>query len=369
MKVGVLGGGQLGRMLALAGIPLGARFRFLEHRSPAPVDGLGEVVRAPYDDAAALARFPHDLEVATYEFENVPDASARALADASVPVFPPPAALEFARDRRHEKEGFGSLDIPTAPWRAVDDRASFDAAVEELGLPAVLKTRRLGYDGKGQRMLRSSEDLDPAWDALGDRPLILEGFVAFSRELSIVGARGRDGATAFYPLVENTHLSGVLVRTDAPAAACSADLQRTAERYAGDLMRHLDYVGVLALELFQVGGELWANEMAPRVHNSGHWTQNGAVTSQFENHMRAVMGLPLGSTDAVGHSVMLNLLGALPESEAVLTEPLAHLHLYDKAPRPGRKIGHVNVAGPDREAVRAAARRIEATFPDDAGPA
>ncbi|MEK9502772.1 5-(carboxyamino)imidazole ribonucleotide synthase [Gaopeijia maritima] len=369
MNVGVLGGGQLGRMLALAGVPLGARFRFLEHRSPAPVDGLGEVVRAPYDDADALARFRDGLEVGTYEFENVPDASARALADAEIPVYPPPAALEFARDRKHEKDGFGALGIPTAPWRAVDDRASFDAAVEQLGLPAMLKTRRLGYDGKGQRLLRSPADLDAAWAALGDRPLVLEGFVEFSRELSIVGVRGRDGETAFYPLVENTHASGVLVRTDAPAPGCSPELQRTAERYAGAVMRYLDYVGVLALELFQVGDELWANEMAPRVHNSGHWTQNGAVTSQFENHMRAVMGLPLGSTEPVGHSVMLNLLGALPPAEAVLAEPMAHLHLYDKAPRPGRKIGHVNVCGPDREAVRDAARRIERTFPDGAGPA
>lgn len=362
MKVGVLGGGQLGRMLALAGIPLGARFRFLEYRSPAPVDDLGEVVRTPYDDADGLARFREGLDVVTWEFENVPDASARALAEARIPVYPPPVALEFARDRRNEKEGFGRLGIPTAPWRPVDDRASFDAAVAELGLPAVLKTRRLGYDGKGQWVLRSTADLEPAWAALGDRALILEGFVDFSRELSIVAARGRDGATAFYPLVENTHRAGVLVRTDAPAERCPPSLQRIAEQYAEAVLRHLDYVGVLAVELFQVGSELWANEMAPRVHNSGHWSQDGAVTSQFENHMRAVMGLPLGSTAAVGHSVMLNLLGTLPPSEGVLAEPLAHLHLYDKAPRPGRKIGHVNLTGPDRSAVVAAAARVESLF-------
>lgn len=355
-------------MLALAGMPLGARFRFLEHRAPAPVDGVGEIVRARYDDPEALVRFRDGVDVVTYEFENVPDASARYL-DEVLPVYPPPAALEFARDRKHEKEGFARLEIPAAPWRAVDSREALDAAVEAVGLPAVLKTRRLGYDGKGQAVLREAADVDAAWEALGHRPLILEGFVDFRRELSIVGVRGRDGAVAFYPLVENAHRRGVLVRTDAPAEDVTPALQAAAEAYAGALMADLDYVGVLALELFQVGEGLVANEVAPRVHNSGHWTQDGAVTSQFENHVRAVMGLPLGSTAAVGHSVMLNLLGALPPAASVLREPLAHLHLYDKAPRPGRKIGHVNVTGPDREAVAAAAARVEAAFPAGAGPA
>lgn len=358
MKVGVLGGGQLGRMLALAGIPLGARFRFLEYRQPSPVDDLGEVVRAQYDDAGALRDFREGLDVATYEFENVPDASARALADAAVPVHPSPRALAFARDRRNEKEGFEQLGIPTAPWYPVDDRASWERAIAAVGLPAVAKTRRLGYDGKGQRLLRTPADLEPAWQALGDRPLIVEGFVDFERELSIVGVRGADGATSFYPLVENRHREGILVRTDAPAGGCPPALQAEAESYAAALMRHLDYVGVLALELFQVGDGLRANEMAPRVHNSGHWTQDGAVTSQFENHMRAVMGLPLGPTGPVGHTVMLNLLGTLPTPAAILAEPLAHLHLYDKEPRPGRKVGHVNIVGPERDAVQEAARRL-----------
>jgi 5-(carboxyamino)imidazole ribonucleotide synthase len=355
-------------MLALAGIPLGARFRFLEPRQPAPVDDVGDVVRAAYDDAAALVRFREDLDVVSYEFENVPDSSARYL-DEVVSVFPPPAALEFARDRRHEKEGFARLDIPAAPWRSIDSRADLDAAVRDLGLPAVLKTRRLGYDGKGQAVLRTLTDLDAAWDALGDRPLILEGFVDFSRELSIVGVRRIDGDIAFYPLVENTHRRGVLVRTDAPATGVTPALQGAAEEYAGAIMASLGYVGVMALELFEVGDGLLANEVAPRVHNSGHWTQNGAVTSQFENHVRAIMGLPLGPTSAVGHSVMLNLLGSLPELGHILEEPLAHLHLYDKAPRPGRKIGHVNVTGPDRARVQAAAARIAGRLPDDAGPA
>ena len=368
MIVGVLGGGQLGRMLALAGRPLGIRFRFLEPATPAPVDDLGEIVRAAYDDSAALVRFGVNLDAVTYEFENVPDASARYL-DESLPVRPPPAALEFARDRVNEKEGFGRLDVPVAPWRAVDTRGDLDAAVGELGLPSVLKTRRLGYDGKGQRVLRDPSDVDGAWEALGGWPLVLEAFVAFDRELSIVGARSVRGDVAFHPLVENEHRRGVLVRTEAPAPGVSAELQAAAEAYAGAVMASMDYVGVLALELFQVGDRLLANEVAPRVHNSGHWTQDGAVTCQFENHVRAVAGLPLGDPSAVGYSVMINLLGDLPPLDAVLGEPLAHLHLYDKAPRPGRKIGHVNVQGPDREAVHAAAARIEAALPETAGPA
>ncbi|MBT8402694.1 MAG: 5-(carboxyamino)imidazole ribonucleotide synthase, partial [Gemmatimonadetes bacterium] len=342
MIVGVLGGGQLGRMLALAGRPLGLRFRFLEPGRPAPVDDLGDIVRAAYDDASALVRFGEGLGAVTYEFENVPDASARYLAE-TLPVRPPPAALEFARDRLHEKEGFARLEIPATPWRVVDSRDGLTAAVRATGLPAVLKTRRLGYDGKGQRVLRSDEDLDEAWAALGDRALVLEAFVPFDRELSIVGVRAADGDTAFYPLVENVHERGVLVRTEAPAPGLTPALQAAAEHHAGAIMASLDYVGVLALELFQVGDRLLANEVAPRVHNSGHWSQDGAVTCQFENHIRAVAGLPLGSTASVGHTVMVNLLGDLPPLGAVLREPLAHLHLYDKAPRPGRKIGHVNV--------------------------
>ncbi len=368
MIVGIMGGGQLGRMLALAGTPLGLRFRFLEPRSPSPVDGLGEVVRGAYDDLDAVRRFADGVAVVTYEFENVPVASARALAG-DVPVFPPAAALEMAQDRLREKEGFGRLGIPTAPYRTVDSSEELREAVAEVGLPAVLKTRRLGYDGKGQAVLREPADLEAAWERLGGRPLILEGFVDFSRELSIVAVRGRDGSEAFYPLVENHHDQGVLARTIAPAPDLTPALQETAEGYARALLEELDYVGVLALELFHVDGELWGNEVAPRVHNSGHWSQDGAVTSQFENHMRAVAGFPLGSTDPVGRTVMVNLLGAAPRSSSVLCEPGAHLHLYDKAPRPGRKIGHVNVVGIEVDDVDATVRRIQASFPPEAGPA
>lgn len=376
LRIGVIGGGQLGRMLALAGIPLGLRFRFLEPADPAPADDVGEVVRAAYDDPAALERFVDGLDVATYEFENVPAESAAWLAE-RLPVHPAPAALALARDRLHEKQGFERLGIPCAPWRRIDTRAELDAAVAELGLPAVLKTRQLGYDGKGQRVLRQAADLDEAWAALGDRALVLEGFVNFERELSIVAVRSAEGEFAAWPLVENTHERGVLVHTRAPALGVSAALQAEAEARIASLMDHLGYVGVMALELFEVRGvdagrgssELWANEVAPRVHNSGHWTQDGARTSQFENHVRAIAGLPLGSCAAEGVTEMVNLLGQLPPLEAVLQEPLAHLHLYGKAPRPGRKIGHVNVNGADAGAVHAAAQRIRAGLPEGAGPA
>jgi 5-(carboxyamino)imidazole ribonucleotide synthase len=354
-------------MLALAGTPLGLDFRFLEHRDPCPVDELGQMVRAEYDDLDAVRRFGRGLDVVTYEFENVPAASAALLAE-SLPVYPPPAALALAGDRLREKEGFDRLGIPCAPWRRVDTRAELDAAVAEVGFPAVLKTRRLGYDGKGQAVLRSGGDVASAWDALGGRALIVEGFVDFSRELSIVSVRGRDGDVAFYPLVENLHERGVLVRTRAPASRVPAALQARAEDHARALLEELDYVGVMALELFQVGDGLLANEVAPRVHNSGHWTQDGAVTSQFENHVRAVAGLPLGSTDPVGVSEMINLLGRLPAPSDVLREPLAHLHLYAKSERPGRKIGHVNVSGLDADAVAAATERVLACLPAEAGP-
>lgn len=350
MTVGILGGGQLARMLALAGTPLGLRFAFLEPGAAPPVSGLGRVVRGAYDDSEALDRFMEGLDLVTFEFENVPASSAERLA-ARVPVFPPPVALETARDRLTEKETFTALGIPIAPFHAVGSREELEEGVARLGTPAVLKTRRLGYDGKGQFLLKDPSDADAAWAKLGngegEAALVLEAFVEFSRELSIVAVRGRSGEVRFYPLVENTHASGILRRTDAPAPGQNNALQARAEGYARSVLEHLDYVGVLAIELFQVGDELRANEMAPRVHNSGHWTQDGAVCDQFENHMRAICGLPLGSTAARGHTVMLNLLGTVPEPEAVLSIPGAHLHLYDKSPRPGRKLGHVNVTGDD----------------------
>ena len=363
MNVGVLGGGQLGRMLALAGVPLGLRFRFLEPQCPTPVDGIGEVVRAPYDDADAVRRFADGLDVVTYEFENVPDSTARLLEE-FLRVHPSAGALRTAQDRLAEKQAFESLAIPTPAFYPVDSRDGLDEAIGRVGLPAVLKTRRLGYDGKGQAVIDGPNGVDTAWEALVGRPLLLERLVDFSRELSILGARGRDGAIAFYPLVENEHRDGVLFRTHAPAPALTAALQDRAEGYLRGLLEKMRYVGVLALELFQRGDELLANEMAPRVHNSGHWTQDGARTSQFENHLRAVCGFPLGSCEPNGHAGMLNLIGRVPPAGRVLAIPGARLHLYDKEPRPGRKLGHVNAVGKAPAEVLATLARVEALLTD-----
>ena len=361
-RIGILGGGQLGRMLALAGYPLGLHFRFLEPSRGAPVCGLADVVAGAYDDPDALARFAEGLDVVTYEFENVPVRSARALAE-RLPVRPPPAALQVAQDRVLEKQAFEQLGIPTAAYLPVDDKDDLEVAVARLGLPAVLKTRRWGYDGKGQVVLRASGDLDGAWKRIGaGKPLILERFVDFHRELSLVGVRGLDGEAAFYPLVENEHREGILRLTIAPAPVVSETLQARAEEQARVLMESLEYVGVMALELFQQGEELLANELAPRVHNSGHWTQNGAWCSQFENHLRAVAGLPLGSTEARGRSAMLNLIGRIPDPARLLGVGGTHLHLYGKSPRPGRKLGHVNVTGADPASVRARVERLEAVL-------
>ncbi len=349
MKIGVLGGGQLGRMLALAGYPLGHEFVFLDP-APEALCGLGSHIVAAPDDGVALDELAGRVELVTYEFENVPVAAARMLAE-RVPVYPSPEALEVSQDRLDEKTFFTTLAVPTAPFERVGSRAELDRAVATIGLPAVLKTRRMGYDGKGQAVLRTSDDVAPAWAALGHVPCILEGFVAFARELSIVGVRGRDGALAFYPVVENTHRDGILRRTLAPAPRLATTLQVEAEMLAARILEQLDYVGVLAVELFEVHGGLVANEMAPRVHNSGHWTIEGAETSQFENHVRAVAGAPLGSTAAVGASAMLNLIGGWPDPAGILAVPGAHLHLYGKKPRAGRKVGHVTLCGPDHAAL------------------
>jgi 5-(carboxyamino)imidazole ribonucleotide synthase len=356
--IGVLGAGQLGRMLALAGIPLGYRFVFVDPSPNAPAAAVGEQIACGYGDAIgreALAA----CQVVTYEFESVPVEAAEALAE-RVPVFPPPFALRVAQDRLAEKSCFRSLGIPTAPFEAVDSLEDLTRAVQSLGLPAVLKTRRLGYDGKGQFVLKSAEDIASAWAAVGQAPSILEGFVRFERELSLIAVRGRDGETAFYPLVENHHRQGILRKTIAPAPTLTLDLQDAAEAYAMRILEHLSYVGVLAVELFEAKGALVVNEIAPRVHNSGHYSIEGSRTSQFENHLRAIVGLPLGDTSALSHSCMLNLVGALPKSEAVLSVLEAHLHLYGKSARPGRKVGHITVRANNEAELAARVAALEA---------
>ena len=314
MRLGILGGGQLGRMIALAASPLGVRCTVLD---PAAESCAGQVcphIRGEFDDLQALYRLVQVSDVVTYEFENVPVESARWLAE-RVPVFPPPRALEVSQDRLVEKSFFESLGIPTPPFAAVETRAEFDAAIRKIGIPAVLKTRRFGYDGKGQFVICTQADVELAWQKLGGRPLILEGFVSFDRELSILAVRGRDGAILTYPLVENEHRDGILHRSFAPASDTAEELDERAAEYASRVLAELNYVGVLAIEWFQDGPRLLANEMAPRVHNSGHWTIEGAATSQFENHVRAVLGLPLGRCDSVGHSAMFNFIGSVPDRE------------------------------------------------------
>ncbi len=350
MRVGILGAGQLARMIALAGHPLGFRFRHLSPEHAPPARPLSEPVVGPYDDRDALDRFARGLDVATYEFENVPVDAARHL-EQHVPVLPPPAALEVAQDRLAEKRFFRALGIGTAPFEPVDSEADLRAAAARVGLPAILKTRRWGYDGKGQVRIATDADIAAAWQTLGERPLILEGFVDFRRELSILAARGRDGACAFYPLVENHHEGGILRLSIAPASGLDAALQEEAERIARAALERLDYVGMLAIELFQHGPHLLANEMAPRVHNSGHWSIEGAATSQFENHLRAILGLPLGSTRVFGRVAMLNLIGSVPPLPRLLEVPECAVHLYGKDPRPGRKLGHITLRAADDAAL------------------
>jgi 5-(carboxyamino)imidazole ribonucleotide synthase len=342
MHIGILGGGQLGRMLMLAGYPLGIGGRCLDPAADPCAAQVGECMQGEFDDFRALYQFASGLDLVTYEFENVPVESARWLAD-RLPVWPPVGALAIAQDRFSEKGFFESLGVPVPAFAAVDSESDFERALERIGVPAVLKTTRFGYDGKGQAVLRDRQDADSAWSRLAGRPLILEAFVPFERELSILGVRSRSGETAFYPLVENEHRDGMLRRTTAPAPGVVPELQSRAELYARRALEALDYVGVLAIELFQLGTELLVNEMAPRVHNSGHWTIDGARTSQFENHLRAIAGLPLGPADAVGCSEMWNLIGTLPDVQRVLAVPGAHLHLYGKKPRPNRKLGHITV--------------------------
>jgi len=348
MIVGILGGGQLGRLLAQAGYSLGLRFRVLDLSAEAPAGQLAELMVADFNDTDALKRFAKGLDVVTYEFENVPVDSARFL-NRRVRVYPAARALEAAQDRIAEKKFFQVLGIPTPPFTAVESWDDLESALDELGVPAVLKTRRFGYDGKGQYVLRNPEDAARAWHSLGGVPLILEGFVPFAREVSIIGVRGRRGETAFYPIIQNHHEDGMLRSSLAPAPEASAELQREAEVFAGKALDALGYVGVLAIEFFEVEGHLIANEMAPRVHNSGHWTIEGAETSQFENHLRAIMGWPLGPTAVVGCSGMLNLIGALPDAGELLSIPGAHLHLYGKSPRPNRKLGHLTIRANDRQ--------------------
>ena len=338
--IGIIGAGQLGRMLALAGYRLGLDFLFLDKSADAPGGQIGPIILGEFSDPAKVAELASKVDLLTYDVENVPvEALARIPKD--MPFFPPIPALAAGQDRLSEKTLFNELKIPTPRFRAVQTMAELEEAIHAIGYPAVLKTRRLGYDGRGQRVIRSPAELGSSFNALSGVPLILEEFIPFDREVSLVGARNLKGDTAFYPLAENQHRDGILRLSVAPYP--DRKLQAQAQKHMKKLLEKFDYAGVLTIEFFVRKGKLIANETAPRVHNSGHWTIEGAVTGQFENHMRAILGLPLGETWAIGYSAMINFIGTMPTREEVLAIPGAHYHDYGKEPRPGRKLGHATV--------------------------
>ena len=330
----------MGRMLALAGYPLGIRCLFLDRSRDTPGAQVAPSLVGALEDPARLAELAARSDVVTFDWENI---SGRALQpiEKITMVRPPRAALEVSQDRLTEKALFAKLKIPVAAHAAVDEKRDLAAATQRIGLPGVLKTRRLGYDGKGQFVLREAAHIDAAWDAIGGPGLIYEKFQDFSREVSLVGARSAAGQTVFYPLSANTHGGGILRYSTAPYA--NAALERSARLYLKRLMHNLDYIGVLTIEFFVVNGRLVANEMAPRVHNSGHWTIEGCVTSQFENHLRAICDMPLGSCRALGHAAMINFLGKMPDRERLLAIEGLAFHDYGKEPRPGRKLGHCTI--------------------------
>lgn len=344
--VGVIGAGQLGQMLGNAASALGLQCIFLDPSENPPASSAGKVIQAEFDDASALTSLAESCDVITYEFENVPVAAVRAI-ESICPVFPPAGALQRAQDRLAEKQLFESLNIPIPGYRAIDSADDARDAASSLGLPLVLKTRRLGYDGKGQAILRDAADAGRLFDTLGGRDLIAEQFVAFDREVSAIGARDERGNIITYPLSENEHRDGILRVSRAPAEGDK--LRIIADDYMQSLLTKLDYVGVLALELFVTGDTLLANEFAPRVHNSGHWTIEGAKTSQFENHMRAITGMALADASVVGFPGMVNIIGSMPDDLSAFETMAAVIHDYGKSARPNRKLGHVTVIGKSME--------------------
>jgi len=357
--IGILGGGQLGRMLGLAALNLGLRCRFMDQSDDAVAAHVGALHVDDFDRPQRLDDFVRGLSVASYEFENVPVALASKVAE-RVPLYPGVLALQTAQDRLSEKTLFRKLGIATPEFRAANSLAELREAVATIGTPCVVKTRRMGYDGKGQAVLRSIADVDTAWVSLqgessilggasgnGPAPLIVEAFVAFDTEVSVIAARSTTGQIVFYPLTENLHQGGILRISRSPAIhpAVTPAIEQLAMEASRATLEALEYVGVLAIEFFVCNGRLLANEMAPRVHNSGHWTMNAGITSQFENHLRAITGMPLGNTRLLPScsAGMVNLIGASPAFEQILALPGCHLNWYGKSPRPGRKVGHVNV--------------------------
>lgn len=345
--IGILGGGQLGRMLSVAASRLGYRTHVYEPgANPPAADVAHAVTTAPWDDAAALGAFAAGVAVVTYEFENVPTASLD-LIETICPIRPNRRALATSQDRVAEKSFLNGLGLATAAWAPVDTRADLDAALARIGVPAILKTTRLGYDGKGQARIMTSHAADAAFAALRGAPAILEGFVEFGAEISVIAARGLDGSVAAFDPGENEHEAGILRTTRVPARLAPS-LRSDAVLIAARVLNALDYVGVLGVEMFVTPGGLLVNEIAPRVHNSGHWTQNGCAVDQFEQHIRAVAGWPLGDGSRHSDVMMENLIGDdIAKIPAIAREPNAALHLYGKSQaREGRKMGHVNRVSP-----------------------
>ena len=343
LRIGILGGGQLGRMMALAGYPLDLAFSFYDSNPDCPSAALGQRFGDAEHSTASLDAFIDSADVFTYEFENIPVAWVERIA-AKKPVFPGVKSLAVSQNRLNEKQLFAALKIPSARFAAIRSEADLQDAVKTLGLPLVIKTVTMGYDGKGQFLLKSDEQIAQAWAELGAQaPLIAEEFIHFKRELSIIAVRSRDGNTVCYPLTENVHHRGILSHSIAPAPLVDNDTQLTAERYISAILHELDHVGAVTLEMFETRHGLFANETAPRVHNSGHWTIEGARCSQFENHVRAVAGLPLGATTCDRPTAMLNIIGQHPATKDILQVKDAHLHLYGKDEREGRKLGHITL--------------------------
>jgi 5-(carboxyamino)imidazole ribonucleotide synthase len=353
--IGIVGAGQLGRMMALAGYPMGLRFRFLDSGPETPGGQVGPIIEGEFVNEERLGKLADSVDILTFDVENVPADVIERIAK-RCPFRPPVNALATAQDRLGEKTMFVELGVQTPGFHAVDTRADLDDAVAKVGLPLVLKTRRLGYDGRGQVLIRTADELDAGFEQLAGVPLIAEEFIHFDLEVSAIGARTPSGKSVLYPLSHNVHDSGILRYSIAPYddAALMAQARDIMER----MLTHFDYSGILTIEFFVRDGQLIANEIAPRVHNSGHWTIEGAVTSQFENHLRAILDWPLGSTRAREHSAMVNFLGHMPAREDILAIDGAHYHDYGKSPRPGRKIGHCTITAATSQARDAALEKV-----------
>ena len=362
MKIGVLGAGQLGRMLALSAYPLGHKMRFLALSEEDPSSLLGKTF-IHNNNPEVIKKFSEESDVVTYESENTELKIVNEITS-TTEVYPGEMSLRLTQHRGLEKKLLNKLNIPCAPFELVNNVSELTQAVTKIGLPAILKTTKDGYDGKGQFLLRSESQINDAWEAMSGAESILEGFINFKRELSLIAVRGANGDLKYYPLVENSHHEGILRLTVAPAQEVSDSLQKKAENYMQALITEINHVGVLTLELFDSDDDLIVNEIAPRVHNSGHWTIEGAQTSQFENHIRAITNSPLGETSVKNRfNAMINIIGKLGPTKKVLETSNAHLHLYDKKERENRKLGHITITSDSYQDLQKSIKNLSDFLP------